>query len=120
MNEYEIIIRPHVTEKSMMDAGEGKYTFAVNIRATKIEIKQAVEKLFSVKVLSVNTMKCKGKKRSQRQGGGMVVGYTSDWKKAIVKIDTDPKPVLYKVSGGKVVKSERKYKTTIEEFGFEQ
>ncbi|MDR0286512.1 MAG: 50S ribosomal protein L23 [Clostridiales bacterium] len=118
MNEYEIILRPHITEKSMDDVGDGKYTFAVNLKATKIEIKQAVEKIFNVKVLSVNTMRRKGKKRSQRQGNSMAVGYTSNWKKAIVKIDTDPKPVTYKTAGGKIVKSDKKYKTSIEEFGF--
>ena len=49
MTDYDIIIRPHVTEKSTMLAAEGKYTFVVDIRATKIDIKRAVERLLTLR-----------------------------------------------------------------------
>ena len=113
MNEFDIIIRPHITEKSTDAAANGKYTFVVDLNATKIDIKKAIE----VKVLAVNTMRYDGKKRSRRQASGMAVGYTAKWKKAIVTIDTDPKPVEYTVNGEKKTK---KYKNAIEDFGFVQ
>ena len=75
----EIIVRPIVTEKSNDGLQEGKYTFEVNKKATKVEIAKAVEKLFNVKVLKVNTMTVKGKQKRV----GVHVGRTSDWKKAI-------------------------------------
>ena len=117
MNEYDIIVRPHITEKSTEAAANGKYTFVVDINATKIDVKKAVEKIFDVKVLAVNTMRYDGKKRSRRQGSGMAVGYTPKWKKAIVTIDTDPENVEYTVGGEKKTK---KYKNVIEDFGFAQ
>ncbi len=117
MNEFDIIIRPHITEKSTSAVAEGKYTFVVDVNATKIDVKKAVEKIFDVKVLSVNTMRYDGKKRSRRQAPRRPVGYTAKWKKAIVTIDLDPKPVEYNVNGEKKTK---KYKNTIEDFGFAQ
>ncbi|MBR6504947.1 MAG: 50S ribosomal protein L23, partial [Clostridia bacterium] len=59
----DIIIKPIITEKSSMDMQEGKYTFKVNKKATKPEIAKAVEKLFEVKVLKVNTINVKGKEK---------------------------------------------------------
>ena len=59
----EIILAPVVTEKSSADMQEGKYTFRVAKKATKIDVKNAVEKLFEVKVLKVNTMTVKEKKK---------------------------------------------------------
>ena len=56
----DIIVRPIITEKSYAAMAEGKYTFEVAIDATKLEIKDAVEKLFSVKVLNVNTLRYDG------------------------------------------------------------
>ena len=117
MNEFDIIVRPHITEKSTDAAANGKYTFVVDINATKIDVKKAVEKIFNVKVLAVNTMRYDGKKRSRRQESGVAVGYTPKWKKAIVTIDLDPKPVEYTVNGEKKTK---KYKNAIEDFGFVQ
>ena len=108
----EIIIAPIVTEKSNDMMQEGKYTFEVNRNATKIEIANAVEKLFEVKVLKVNTISVKGKKRRV----GYHQGMTSDWKKAIVTIDTNPGDVKYLGKGGKEVKGSKKYKDSIEEF----
>ena len=117
MKEYDVIIRPHVTEKTTAQAAEGKYTFIVDKKATKIDVKNAVEKLFEVKVLSVNIANYDGKKKVRRQAGGIVEGYTASFKKAIVTIDTDPKAAEYVTAGGKTVKSDKKYKNSIEEFG---
>ena len=108
----EIIVRPIVTEKSNDGLQEGKYTFEVNKKATKVEIAKAVEKLFNVKVLKVNTMTVKGKQKRV----GVHVGRTSDWKKAIVTIDTDPTDSSYLGKGGKEVKVSKKYKDSIDEF----
>ena len=108
----EIIIAPVVTEKSNDLLQEGKYTFKVNRNATKVEIAKAVEKLFEVKVLKVNTVSVKGKKRRV----GYHQGKTSDWKKAIVTIDTNPGDSTYLGKGGKAVKGTKKYKDSIEEF----
>jgi len=117
MKAYEdIIIRPYITEKSTGEATMGKYTFVVAYNATKVEIRQAVEGLFEVKVLAVNTMKYDGKIKRM----GVHQGARPRWKKAIVKIDTEPKASSYLGKGGKVVTSNKKYKSSIEEFGFVQ
>lgn len=108
----EVIVRPVITEKSNDGLQEGKYTFEVNKRATKIEIAKAVEKLFEVKVLKVNTMMVSGKKKRV----GYHQGKTSDWKKAIVTIDTNPSEKTYLAKGGKVTKVNKKYKDSIDEF----
>ena len=108
----DIILAPVVTEKSSTDMQEGKYTFKVAKKATKVEIKNAVEKLFEVKVLKVNTMTVKGKEKRV----GVHVGKTSDWKKAIVTIQTNPQDMKYIGKGGKEVKVSKKYKDSIEDF----
>ena len=108
----DIIIKPIVTEKSSMDMQEGKYTFKVAKKATKVEIKNAVEKLFEVKVLKVNTMTVKGKEKRVRYAAGR----TPDWKKAIVTIDTNPTEKTYLAKGGKATKISKKYKDSIDEF----
>ena len=108
----EIIIAPVVTEKSNDELQQGKYTFKVNKKATKVEIAKAIEKLFEVKVLKVNTMTVKGKQKRV----GVHVGKTSDWKKAIVTIDTNPTDSSYLGKGGKEVKVSKKYKDSIDEF----
>ena len=108
----DIILAPVVTEKSSDGIAEGKYTFKVNKKATKIDIKRAVEKLFNVKVINVNTVTVKGKEKRV----GRNVGKTSDWKKAIVTIDTNPAEKTYLAKGGKEVKVAKKYKTSIDEF----
>ena len=108
----EIIIRPVVTEKSNDELQQGKYTFEVNKKATKVQIANAVEKLFEVKVLKVNTMTVKGKTKRV----GYHVGKTSDWKKAIVTIDTELSEKAYLGKGGKEVKMSKKYKDSIDEF----
>jgi len=108
----EVIVRPVVTEKSNDELQQGKYTFEVNRKATKVDIAKAVEKLFEVKVLKVNTMTVKGKKKRV----GVHQGMTSDWKKAIVTIDTQLAEKSYLGKGGKEVKMTKKYKDSIEEF----
>ena len=108
----EIILAPVVTEKSSADMQEGKYTFKVAKKATKVDIKNAVEKLFEVKVLKVNTMTVKGKEKRV----GVHQGKTNAWKKAIVTIDTNPADVKYLTKGGKEVKVAKKYKGEIENF----
>ena len=112
MRPEEIIIAPVITEKSNDQMQMGKYTFEVNKKATKVEIANAVEKLFGVKVLNVNTMTVKGKTKRVRY----VEGKNSDWKKAIVTIDTNPGEETYLGKGGKVVKVSKKYKDSIDEF----
>ena len=106
----DIIIKPIITEKSSMDMQEGKYTFKVNKKATKPEIAKAVEKLFEVKVLKVNTINVKGKEK--RVGANS--GKRPDWKKAIVTIDTNPSETSYLTKGGKEVKVDKKYKDSID------
>ena len=107
----DIIIRPLMTEKTYAGVAEGKYTFEVAIDSTKVEIKNAVEELFGVKVLKVNTLKYDGKKKRV----GVHQGLTKAWKKAIVKIDTNPAEEKYLAKGGKETKVNKKYKTEIEE-----
>jgi large subunit ribosomal protein L23 len=80
---YQIIERPLLTEKSMDQSHTGKYTFRVALDANKIEIAQAVERIFKVDVVKVNTLRVRGKKRRM---GRMPEGRTSDWKKAIVTL----------------------------------
>ena len=112
MRPEDIIIAPVITEKSNDEIQQGKYTFEVSKKATKVDIANAVEKLFEVKVLNVSTMNVKGKLKRV----GRYEGKTSDWKKAIVTIDTNPGEKTYLGKGGKVVKGSKKYKDSIEEF----
>jgi Ribosomal protein L23 len=80
---YDVILKPVLTEKSMGIMADKKYTFIVHKEANKIQIKEAVEKMFpGTKVDSVNTMNREGKKRRR----GNKVGYTARSKKAIVKL----------------------------------
>ena len=81
----DIIVRPIITERSMAGLEKKKYTFEVDRDSNKIEIARAVEELFNVKVLKVNTMNVKG--RAKRVGAH--AGYKSDWKKAIVTLKSD-------------------------------
>ena len=112
----DIIIKPIITEKSSYDAALGKYTFQVAKDATKTDVRKAVEQLFEVKVVSVNTVNYDGKKKRQRY----VEGTTASFKKAVVTIDMEAKDVSYLGKGGKTAKSDKKYKTSIEEFGIGQ
>ena len=87
---FDVILRPVVTEKSMADMGEKKYTFLVNPEANKIQIREAVEKMFEgTKVKAVNTMNLEGKTKRR----GMVFGKTAKRKKAIVTLAADSKEI---------------------------
>ncbi len=88
---YDVIIRPIITETSMEGMSEGKYTFEVLKTANKIEIKNAIEKIFDVDVESVNTMNVKGKKKRL----GRNEGYRRSWKKAIVKLKPESKDIEF-------------------------
>ena len=83
---YSIVKRPLITEKSMNIAPMGKYVFEVDIDANKIDIARAVEKIFSVDVVKVNTLRVKGK---SKRLGRYPEGKTPDWKKAYVTIKPD-------------------------------
>ncbi|HHU61280.1 MAG: 50S ribosomal protein L23 [Bacillota bacterium] len=82
MDARDIIKKPIVTEKSTDLMADNKYTFEVDLRASKIQIKLAVEEIFDVKVQKVNTSRVKGKLRRM----GRHEGYTSNWKKAVVTL----------------------------------
>ena len=87
---YDVILKPVITEASMAVIEERKYTFLVHPKATKSQIKDAVEKMFDgAKVASVNTMNYKGKPKRR----GMISGRTSAKKKAIVKLAEESKDI---------------------------
>ena len=87
---YDVIIRPMITEKSMNQMSEKKYTFLVHPDANKSMIKDAVEKMFDgVKVKNVNTMNLQGKTKRR----GMTFGKTAATKKAIVTLTEDSKEI---------------------------
>ena len=89
---FDVILRPVVTEKSMADMSEKKYTFLVNPEANKIQIREAVEKMFEgTKVKAVNTMNLDGKKKRR----GMVFGKTAKTKKAIVTLTAESKKIEF-------------------------
>ncbi len=91
MEARDIIIRPLLTEKSYAEIATKKYVFIVAKNSNKTEIKLAVEKLFGVKVQSVNTINCHGKLRRMGRKGG----YTPDYKKAIVQLKADSKSIEF-------------------------
>ena len=87
---FDVILKPVITEKSMADMAEKKYTFLVHPEANKTQIKEAVEKMFEgTKVKSVNTINSDGKKKRR----GMVVGKTAKTKKAIVALTEESKDI---------------------------
>ena len=88
---HDIIIKPIVTEASMNAMADKKYTFVVDKKSNKTEIKNAVESIFGVKVASVNTMNMLGKKKRM----GVHVGKRPDWKKAIVTLTEDSKTIEF-------------------------
>ena len=90
-NPHDIIIRPIVTEKSMAEMAENKYTFEVSKKANKTEIKKAVETIFGVNVDKVNTLNYDGKVKRM----GRSVGRTASFKKAVVKLTADSKEIEF-------------------------
>ncbi len=87
----DIILKPIITEASMEGLEMNKYTFKVAKNANKIEIAKAVEELFGVKVVKVNTMNCRGRKKRM----GMYEGRTPSWKKAIVTLAEGEKTIEF-------------------------
>jgi large subunit ribosomal protein L23 len=92
MNEYDIVVKTIITEKSsLLKDTANQYVFVVQRDANKIEIKKAVEKLFKVKVVSVHISNMEGKKRKV----GRSSGKRPDWKKAIVKLNPKDKITIF-------------------------
>ena len=87
----DIIISPVITEASMDGLADKKYTFKVRSDATKPEIAEAVEKMFGVEVACVRTINMKKKPKRY----GVHFGYTTAWKKAIVTLKADSKPIAF-------------------------
>ena len=92
MIAQDIIIRPIITEKTMLGAADKKYTFEVAKSANKIEIAKACEELFKVQVAKVNVINVRGQFRRQGRNNG---GYTRSWKKAIVTLTPKSKTIEF-------------------------
>jgi large subunit ribosomal protein L23 len=85
----EVILRPVISEKSIDESGRGKYTFAVNGEANKMQIKAAVEELYAkenVTVVAVNVLTTKSKEKRRGTRRGRISGRTTPWRKAIVTL----------------------------------
>ena len=91
MTAHDIIVKPIITEQSMSQMQERKYTLKVAKRANKVQIKNAIEELFGVKVQAVNTMNVLGKYKRM----GMNIGKRADWKKAVVTLTEDSKTIEF-------------------------
>lgn len=87
----DIILKPIITEASMENLENNKYTFKVAKNANKYEIKSAIEQLFNVKVAKVNTLNVRGRKRRM----GRYEGYTPSWKKAVVTLKDGEKTIEF-------------------------
>ncbi len=86
MDARDIIIAPMITEKSMTGTVVSQYTFEVNPRATKTQIKHAIQDIFKVNVTKINTTNVLGKMKNFARKGVRTAGKQSDWKKAIVTL----------------------------------
>ena len=91
MANYDIIIKPVLSEKSYSDIANKKYTFKVAKSANKTQIKQAIEEIFKVKVESVNTLNVYGKIKRQGRNEGL----TGNYKKAVVQLAADSKSIEF-------------------------
>ena len=91
MNSHDIIVKPIISEKSMDQMADKKYTFEVAKGANKIEIKKAVEEIFGVKVISITTSTVKGKIKRM----GATSRKRADWKKATVRLSQDSKTIEF-------------------------
>ena len=91
MKQFDIIIKPLLSEKTYANIANKRYAFVVKKDSNKTEIKNAVESLFGVKVEKVNTANVDGKLRRQ----GKTQGYTSDYKKAYVTLTKDSKTIEF-------------------------
>jgi len=85
MEARDVILRPVITEASMANLDDKRYTFDVNVQATKTQVKKAIEEIFDVKVVKVNIMNVKGKLKRQ----GRYAGYTKKRRKAVVTLTPD-------------------------------
>jgi len=90
-NPHDIIIRPVVTEQSMAEMGNKKYTFVVAKSANKTEVKKAIEKIFDVEVEKVNVLNYDGKLKRM----GRTAGRTASFKKAVVKLTAASKDIEF-------------------------
>ena len=88
---HDIIIKPIISEQSMDQISDKKYTFQVKKSANKIEIKKAIEEIFGVKVQSVNTLNMMGKMKRM----GRYEGRRASWKKAVVTLTADSKTIEF-------------------------
>ena len=91
MTPYDIIRKPVISERSMADAENKKYTFKVDVKANKTQVKDAVEEIFDVEVKKVNIMNVKGKEKRMGRNKGM----TAATKKAIVTLTDDSKEIEF-------------------------
>ena len=91
MTNLDIIRKPVITEKSMADMQDKKYTFIVDVHANKVQIKKAIEEVFNVKVEDVKTINCLGKTKRV----GVHVGKRADFKKAIVKLTEESNTIEF-------------------------
>lgn len=91
LTAHDIIRKPVITEKSMAFIQDKKYTFIVDIHANKVQIKNAVEEIFGVKVEKVNTLKTMGKTKRV----GVHIGKRADYKKAYVQLTADSKSIEF-------------------------
>ena len=89
---YDVILKPIITEHSMMGVPKKVYTFEVALGSEKLEIKRAVEEIFKVKVAKVNTINVKGKKKRL---GARPQGSTAAWKKAIVTLAPESETIAF-------------------------
>ena len=92
IHPLEVLRRPLITEKGTRLGGENKYVFEVHRVSNKHQIKEAVEKAFSVRVVHVNVMNVKGKSRRSR--GGRIF-HRPNWRKAVVPLPPDDKIELF-------------------------
>lgn len=88
---YDVIKRPVITEQTTELMNDKRYVFEVELRASKTEIKSAVEQIFKVKVTKVNTLRMPAKPKRY----GKHSGYTSEWKKAVVQLSDDSKALEF-------------------------
>ena len=91
METRDVILRPVITEASMADMDNKRYTFDVDTRATKTQVKLAIEDIFDVKVAKVNIMNVKGKKKRM----GRYEGFTKKRRKAIVTLTAEAKEIKF-------------------------
>jgi large subunit ribosomal protein L23 len=93
--DHMVLIRPIISEKSVAEATKKKYTFQTGMGATKTQIKEAVEKVFGVKVVGVQTTIVSGK--TYRTGKKWILAQRAGWKKAVISVSGDKTIDLFDV-----------------------